>query len=410
VTWREDLRRVRITIDGQPKDLIGASFRGVAFLVDSVELSTGRRAVVHEFPLRNDPFVEDLGRRARKFRVDGYVIGDDYLTQKNALLDALEAEGPGALALPYYDIRRAIGETSHVRETKNDGGMAIFALEFCETPLQAPVPQIAIDPAGQVATAAASASTATQAEFSAAYSPAGLPAFALQSAETALTSAAAALSTRLSPLVADAQELASFNGQVTVLTAQAAALVRQPADLVGQFEAAIASLVTTAAAAPDAMIDALAEAYADDLGPLVVATTSIRARELANQIAITSALRSTMAIQAAGLAPTVSFDTIEDATATRDQVAALLDDQALVAGDTAYPALVDLRSKVMRAVPGLAVFARVVTISRHAPVPAFLLAYQLYGSVDREADIIARNRVRHPGFLIGDLKVLSNGG
>jgi prophage DNA circulation protein len=98
----------------------------------------------------------------------------------------------------------------------------------------------------------------------------------------------------------------------------------------------------------------------------------------------------------------------DDAMAARDSIAELLDEQAAAAGDTAYPALVDLRSEVLRAVPGASQFARIVTVSRSVPIPSLLLAYQLYGSVDLESDIIARNAIRHPGFVAGDLKVLSD--
>lgn len=404
MTWREDLRRVTLP-DG--RRLVGASFRGVPFFVDTSEVSTGRRVVVHEFPLRDDPFVEDLGRRARKFRVDGYVIGDDYLTQRDALLAALETEGPGQLVHPYHGQKRAIAETASVRETRADGGMAVFSIEFCETPAQAPTPTIEPDPAGQVATAADTAQAATRAELGEKYDTAGLPAFALASAETALTSATAAVQAKLAPLVADAQELATLNSRLTILTATAASLVRQPFDLIDQFLEAITGLEDTAAAAPGAVVDALVDAYNEDLGALVAATTATRARELANQLALQGALRRAMAIEAARLSPTVPYVTIEDATAARDTVAALLEEQAAGAGDTAYPALVDLRSQVLRAVPGGQAFARVVTVTRRVAIPSLLLAYQLYGSVDQELDVVARNRVRHPGIIAGDLRVLS---
>src|SRR5262245_27796266 len=119
MTWREDLRR--IAIDG--RELVGASFRGAPFLVESSERSGGRRVVVHEFPLRDEPFVEDLGKRGSVFRVDGYVIGDDYLTQRDALLAALEDEsGPGELVHPYHGVRRAVCVNLGVRETRSDGG------------------------------------------------------------------------------------------------------------------------------------------------------------------------------------------------------------------------------------------------------------------------------------------------
>lgn len=39
-----------------------ASFRGVAFKVDGDDLQIGRRTVVHEYPGRDTPSVEDMGR------------------------------------------------------------------------------------------------------------------------------------------------------------------------------------------------------------------------------------------------------------------------------------------------------------------------------------------------------------
>jgi len=44
-------------------------------------------------------------------------------------------------------------------------------------------------------------------------------------------------------------------------------------------------------------------------------------------------------------------------------------------------------------------------------MPAIVLAYRLYGDAERADEIVARNRVRHPGFVPGGqpLEVLSNG-
>lgn len=406
MTWHEDLRRV----DFNGKKLVGASFRGAPFFVEMAGLDTGRRTVTHEFPGRDDPFVEDMGRRARKFRVDGYVIGDDYLDRKNALLDALEAEGPGTLVHPYYGIRRGIGDTVSVTEQRADAGWAQFTIDFVETPLQAPVPTVDVDSASQVATSADATQAAVQTQFVADFDPIGLASFALGSASTAIAKASAALAAKLAPIVTDTQELATLNSQLTVITAQASALARQPFVVLAKFLDAISGLANTAAAAPGALKDALVAAYEVDLGALVTATTATRTREFANQLAITGGLRQVMAVEAARLAPVVAYASLDDATAARDQVAGLLEDQAATAGDVAFPLLVTLRSDVLRAVPGIHVFPRVVTIERRTAIPSLLLAYQLYGSVSQEADVVARNRVRHPGFISGSLQVLSDGG
>ncbi len=408
MTWRDDLRRV--TID--KRQLVGASFRGVPFLVETTEQNGGRRAVVHEFPLRDEPFVEDMGRRARTFRIDGYVIGDTYLEKRDALLTALEdTAGPGELVHPYRGgnrVIRAICVECHVRETRADGGMATFSLEFVETPAQAAVPTSVVDAAAQIAASAGAAIAATTAEFVSAYEPQGLPSFALDSAETALVNATQKLSAQLAPIVTASQELAEFTGRVALLTAQAKSLVRQPAEVLGKFRDSFIGLAETISVAPGAVMDGLLEAYLEELGVEVVATTATRARERENQGAITSALRRILAVEAARLAPVVEYASAEEATAARDRVAAVLDEQAGLADDTAYTSIVTLRSDILRLVPGSRAFASVVTVTRRSQVPSLLLAYQLYGSVELEADVVARNSIRHPGFIAGDVKVLVN--
>lgn len=143
------------------------------------------------------------------------------------------------------------------------------------------------------------------------------------------------------------------------------------------------------------------------MGPPARETTATRLRERTNQLALAGALQRTIAIEAARLAPRVPYASIEEATAARDRVAGLLDEQAAGAGDTVYSALVALRAEIQRTVPGDAAFAHIVTTTQKEPIPSVLLAYQLYGSVEREGDIIARNGIRHPGFVSGELKVIS---
>lgn len=406
MTWREDLRRV--IVDG--KQLIGASFRGASFFVESSERSGGRRVVVHEFPLRNDPFVEDLGRKARSFRVDGYVIGDGYIAKRDALLSALEdASGPGELVHPYHGVRRAVPVSVAVRETRAEGGIAMFAIEFAEAPAQAPTPVEVVDSVEVVGKAADGAIAAAKAELVQRYSAARLPAFALESAENALIRASNGLEAALAPVATKAQELAALRSRVALITARASSLARSPSDAFDGFREAATALSDAAITAPWAVLDAVLDAYEVDLGESPPATTSTRQRELVNHDALTGALRRVIAVEAARLAPRVPFPTIEDATATRDQVAVHLADQAGGADDAAYPALVNLRANLLRAVPGGATFARIVPAFRPVAVSSLVLAHQLYGAVNLEADIIARNRVRHPGFISGDLRVLSNG-
>lgn len=407
MTWRDSLRTVTMP-DG--RRLIGASFRGVPFFVESVERLGGRRAVVHEFPRREDPYVDDMGRRARVFPIEAYVLGDGYVAQRDSLLTALEdVAGPGQLVHPYYGVRRAVCTALSVKESAAEGGMARFSLEFTEAPTQEVTPSEVSDLPGAVSKSADTALSATETEFESGYSVAGMPAFAVASAAETLRACAQAVAVALGPVISVTEELAAVNAQLTILTAEAASLVRRPAEILGGFRAMLTAVTQTAIGAPAAVLQALVAAYSVDLGPEPPATTATRERELANRRALAGALRRILTIEAARLAPRADYQSIDYAVATRDQIADQLEEQAAEASDAAYPALVQLRADVVRAVPSDALAARILTVSRLVPVPSILLAYQLYGSVDQEEDIVARNRPRHPGFMAGDIEVLSDG-
>jgi hypothetical protein len=51
-----------------------AKFRDAPFFVESSAKSSGRRIVEHEFPKKNTPYAEDMGRHAFKVSVRAYVI------------------------------------------------------------------------------------------------------------------------------------------------------------------------------------------------------------------------------------------------------------------------------------------------------------------------------------------------
>ena len=99
-----------------------ASFRGVPFEVDDVEASGGRRVVLHEYPLRDTPYREDLGRRAREFSVRGYIIQGrtyDYATSRANLLKALEAYGAGELVHPWHGEVSVVVDDYRLREVEH---------------------------------------------------------------------------------------------------------------------------------------------------------------------------------------------------------------------------------------------------------------------------------------------------
>jgi prophage DNA circulation protein len=408
LTWKDQLGRV----DFQGRQLIGASFRGVSFFVDTAERSGGRRTVTHEYPKRNEPFVEDLGRSARGFAVEGYVIGPDYLAQRDALLDALETEGSGQLVHPYHGVLQVICTGYRVRESTAEGGLARFGLDFAQTETSPRQPTAALDATALLDTSATAAATAAGEDFLVAYVEEGQPPWAMEAISALLAGVGAQMDELLSPVVQDAQALATLKGELATLLDDADRLVQAPVDAVAQLQEVFASLLSDVLQPRAGLAALLVFATTEPTEPRPEGSTTTRVRQQANYDALLALVRRGAIAQAARLAPLETYDSYEDAVGVRDQIAAALDEQLETAGDEAFSALQQLRADLVRSVPGEeSDLARLVSYTPPASAPSLALAYRLYGSLDLESDLLARNHVQHPCFVPGGqpLEVLSGG-
>jgi prophage DNA circulation protein len=112
-----------------------ASFNGVEFHCELQVRASGRRIAHHQFPKRDLPYSEDMGREERTFTIGAYVIGSNYVKQRDKFVDQLEIEGPGYLVLPTQlergSPRVVVGHYS-VSERRERGGYAEFEILFIE--------------------------------------------------------------------------------------------------------------------------------------------------------------------------------------------------------------------------------------------------------------------------------------
>lgn len=84
-----------------------ASFRGVPFAVEGGEGSFGRRQAVHQYPYRDQAWIEDIGRSTRRFTLRGFLVqssrlytAPDVMTQRDSLIAACETGSAGTLVHP----------------------------------------------------------------------------------------------------------------------------------------------------------------------------------------------------------------------------------------------------------------------------------------------------------------------
>lgn len=107
-----------------------ASFRGVKFQVDTIEHHAGDNVVLREYPFQDLPTVFRMGEAAEEIKFSAYVIGPDYITQRQALRDVLTGEG--LLQHPTAGLLRVFvnGKFAIKENPSAEGGMARFDLSF----------------------------------------------------------------------------------------------------------------------------------------------------------------------------------------------------------------------------------------------------------------------------------------
>ncbi len=150
--------------------LLPASFRGVEFHVELSTRASGRRTVVHEYPKRDLPYSEDMGRHAVRWAITGYVIHNDkrlqargvtVIQQRNALYQALEFEDAGTLRHPSMEPMLVMVERYSLTESKQKGGYFEFDMQFVEAGIPGFFPEVSTADAVNIAAIAAEA-TASQ--------------------------------------------------------------------------------------------------------------------------------------------------------------------------------------------------------------------------------------------------------
>ena len=379
--WRDQLRP--------------ASYRGVKFAVSGHEHQAGgRRLVPHTYPNRDTPYIEDMGRKTKGWRIEGFVIGPNYMASRDALIEACNAPDAGVLIHPWLGSLRVICGDVTVSESSDEGGMARFIMIFSPAPLSK-YPTTVVDTAALVIAAASTIIVAGIDHFARSFTVRGMPNFV---ANAALDHVHAALDTI--GAVADILP-GDTTSQIGTVKADLPALIND-AKALARGISHLTNLVTSSDAAhkPAKLVDfgaAMPEV------PNVTATRMVQRR---NQSEVNQLIRLNGVAAQAKHAANTRFAAADDAFAARDTIIgnidAALDTASAAQADDVFDGLQTMSAAVSNHIntqaPTLADRAH---ITMNDSVPAIVTAYDLHDDLAREAEIIARNNIRHPGMLPG---------
>ncbi len=423
-----------------------ASYRGVPFVVVSGGTRVGRRNAVHEYPLRDTVWVEDLGRNPRRLQVQGFLIGDDAIAQRERLIGACETPGDGELVHPTLGRLHVSVLDVEFGEHRDKGRVFEVQFSFIESGERI-FPTARTNTRNLVALAAQKAGLAAAADFVASavqalQAGASVAQAALQTAGT-WTSAALSAANDAASLVnmvatlpgsfgRQAQALLSgftqfqqtrpaSSATVQTLAGQAAAARTQAQAAATSVTSAAGSLSPSTAAAYPATVQTLTQTIqrtaATPRDGLRALTTLAQPQALPTppsgavgqamgtiQSAQGDLFRRSAVIALAQAASDYQPFSADDANTVRDSVATLLDAEATTAGDQgeddSYLALRALRAAVVQDLNSRgAMLPQVVSIRTASPLPALALAQRLYRDPTRADELVAEANAPHPAFL-----------
>lgn len=408
-----------------------ASFRGVPFEVEASGITVGRRTVVHEYPQRDRPYVEDLGRATRNITLQCFVVGSDYLEQAQALMHELEEPGPGTLIHPWLG-EMEVTITS-VSELQFDQGLGVASVTITATEAgDLEFPAVTADEDTEALEAADAVEKSAVDKFCEDFDLSTINDWVDSALEGSLLDALNFVS------AGDLGKLFDYAEGVANLADKAMALLSTDPKIFSTRLAGALGLsrwATTVSAwrgvakslknlCRHDKLKARTKAYAERKGePMSDVTRQV----MKSQAAIETLVRQLLIAQMVGVSTLVatskdvsSPDGEEDMRTTtrsydeivelRDELCQVLDDELLMEeNDEMYQVLDEARTAIFDVLTHKAdALQHVVIVKPDDVFPAVVLAYDYHDDADRDLEIARRNSVEHEGFCpASELRVLS---
>jgi len=341
-----------------------------------------------------------MGRRTREFSIEVFVIGPNYDSARDALISAIEQPGPGELEHPYFGTLRVSIINASKKESTREGGKATFSLTCVESGDLA-LPTVTADTKEKVVDSVDKSIAAAIDDFSKAFDVVGQAADFVQSVIDEVDAV-----------------LGAIEDVVGSVTGPIADLIRAPAEMAGAISGALNNVQDLVNDPLQALSIYKTLFDAGNGRPIVPTNTANRKRQALNTFALHSLIERVAIAEAARSSANASFTTREEALAVQSLLVEAIDEKVEALDPVnaepveaeVYASLADLRTMVARdlRIRG-ARLPELITYTPHARLPALVIAHTIYGDARRDDEIIARNHLNHPGFVIGgqSLEVIS---
>lgn len=387
-SWKDDLRP--------------ASFRGVPFFIDSHQYVGGRRVTFHEFPNRDIPFPEDLGKVGSTFKIDGYLLGDDIKAQKDAIKKAAETMGPAELVHPYLGTLRVQCGAFGIDEQKGEGRITRVSFQFYEAGDNR-FPNNADDKQDILEEKSLGALAASKNAFDKGFSIDGLPGYAVDTARKSVNQAADAFEKATKGLALKADQISALAFNIRNLRAQVNDLIQAPAALSQRLQDSFGLLQSALGGNKEAYQAISLLTNFQTVSDPAPYPTPTRLAEADNKYVFDNFMKQTATVNAALIASETEFVSTEETIKVREEITANLETQIVnTTDDEVFQALSDVKAQIVLVLPDAdSQLPNVQNINLKQTMPSIAVAYDLFENLDSEDDLIERNKIRNPATVQG---------
>lgn len=376
------------------------SFRGVEFKAKSHKYDSGRHDVEHEFPSKREGNTEDLGQRLPKHMLELYVLGDDYFEQRDALMEALDQEGPGQLIHPYLGTKQVQVGKYTVQETVEEGRMARFSVEF-NTAGIAQFPAESVDAFQSILDAVDKVLDAATAALEAGFSVLNAPARVAEAAADLVDGACDRIDKVVKIVGTSAQGVADVAFAIRNIRADVVDLVKAPGLLAQRFRDAFGLLADAVEDFKDLAESLSGETSSFSPDPVIGADTPTVNKLIGNQLAFENFFVSVSIATQSSAAIQGNYLSVNEALVIRDLINSDIEDRLLkVTDDDTYQELKDLQVAANIGLPPQDV-GELISYTPPETMPALVICQKLFGNIVKADEIVSHNHVSHPGFVPG---------
>lgn len=400
--------------------MLPASFRGISFLIPQASVPVGMKVQLHEFPQRDEPYAEQMGKQAQVHRLVCWIIGDDCFERRDKFMEAVQTPGAGELVHPWLGRMQVKAGEAELTHDFKQGGMAAFAVTFYpDIPLKFPTAKV--NTQQQVVKASDSLLDSALARYKSAMAQVDQARLGLARLRNSLSDVYTVIQQQFSTII----------GAFTNLTGFVQSLMNAPDSLSSLFSSYFSEFsvddylgddsgssyrnsVATATQQTEAVasINTVSDSGGVDAAAASQATANLVQDALLVQVALIIS-EMPVATQPVSTATVASVEqqavqpivrpevpVADDVIELRDNLNEAIFQASLKADPEHYMVLNTLRQTIVKHLTAVAESGvRLVEITPPETLSALVLAYRRFGDATRESEVVQRNRLRHPGFV-----------